>query len=331
MDFGLVEYSKFLIDNGIEMLAVATLEEAKELRKANIEEEILMLSATSIKQEQKELIENDIILTIGSKSDADILKELAKDYKKEIKIHIKIDTGFGRYGFIYNDFETVINEIKELKKIENIKIEGIFSHFSISYYKNNKWTNTQFERFIKIIETLKLNDITFDLMHICNSSAFLNYRNMHLNAARIGSAFLGRVNINEVGLKKIGTFKTNITEIKTVPKNFNIGYLNSFKTKKETKIAIVQLGYMQGYNIGKQEDMFRFIDKIRNIYCDLKNIFKNENLTVTINDKRYNVIGKLGMYHMDIDITGSNVKVNDIVYFNINPFYIDNKVRREYV
>lgn len=331
MDCGLVEYSEFLIDNGIEMLAVATLEEAKELRIANIKEDILMLSSTSIEEEMEELIKNNITLTIGSKLDVEVLKKLAKKYKEKIKVHIKIDTGFGRYGFIYNDFETIITNINELKKINNIKIEGIFSHFSISYYKNNKWTNIQFRRFMDTIEILKLNDITFDLMHICNSAAFLNYPNMHLNAARIGSAFLGRVDINEVGLKKIGTFKTNITEIKTVPKGFNIGYLNSYKTKKETKVAIVQLGYVQGYNIGKQQDMFRFIDKIRNIYCDVKNIFINKSLTVTINNKRYTVIGRLGMYHMDIDITGSEVKVNDTVYFNINPFYVDNKVRREYI
>ena len=67
MDFGLVEFSKFLIDNGIEILAIATLEEAQELRKAGVHAEILMLSSTSIKEEMKSLIENDITLTIGSR------------------------------------------------------------------------------------------------------------------------------------------------------------------------------------------------------------------------------------------------------------------------
>ena len=233
---GLVKYSKFLIDNGIICLAVATKEEAIELRQAGIKEDILMMSSTCIKEDLKELIDNNIIITIGSKECADVVKTIEN---KNIRAHIKIDTGFGRYGFIYNNIVTIVECIKSL---DNVSIEGIYSHFSIAYYKNNKWTNNQFERFINVIETLKLNDINIKTMHICNSPAFLNYPNMHLNGARIGSAFLGRVvKAEEFGLKKIGQLKTNITEIKTVPKGYNIGYLNSYKTKKETKIAIIQV------------------------------------------------------------------------------------------
>ena len=240
MDFGLVEYSKFLIDNGINTLAVATVEELEELRNNNIKEDILMLSSTCIEEEMTKLIENNAILTIGSKDDVDTLIKLSNKYNKKIKVHIKIDTGFGRYGFLYNNLSEIAKEIIKLNEIKNIEVQGIYSHFSESYTKNNKWTKVQFERFIKLVKNLEQNDIKFGLVHICNSSGFLNYPDMRLNAARIGSAFLGRVNVNEVGLKKIGEIKSNITEIKTVPKGFNIGYLNSYKTKKETKIAIVQ-------------------------------------------------------------------------------------------
>lgn len=233
---GLVEYSKFLIDNGIMCLAVATVEEAILLRKAGIKEDILMLSSTSIKEDLEMLIENNIIITIGSKECANEVKKINKE---NIRAHIKIDTGFGRYGFLYNDILTLIESIKSLK---NVNIEGVYSHFSLAYYKNDKWTKKQFSRFIDVIETLKLNDINIKTMHICNSPAFLNYPSMHLNSSRIGSAFLGRVAVKEnFGLKKIGKLKTNITEIKTVPKGYNIGYLNSYKTKKETKIAIIQV------------------------------------------------------------------------------------------
>lgn len=235
---GLIEYSDFLIDNGITTLAVATQEEAIKLRNANDKIDILMMSSTSIKKELKELIENDIIITIGSKEVVQAVKDLKKELNKEIRAHIKIDTGFGRYGFLYSDIKTIIDSIKELS---DVKIEGIYSHFSLAYYKNDKWTNQQFNRFVDVIEALKLNDIEIKTYHICNSPAFLNYSKMQLNGARIGSAFLGRVDCeNNVGLKKIGKLKTNITEIKTVPKGYNIGYLNSYKTKKETKIAIIQ-------------------------------------------------------------------------------------------
>ena len=155
---------------------------------------------------------------------------------------------------------------------------------------------------------------------------------MHLNGARIGSAFLGRVvNANELGLKKIGKLKTNITEIKTVPKGYNIGYLNSYKTKKETKIAIIQVGYMDGFNITVRNDMFRTVDKLRNLSHSIKSIFKKETFKVTIGNKKYNIIGKIGMYHMAIDITGTDIKINDLVYLDINPLDVDSKIRREYI
>lgn len=333
---GLIEYSKFLIDNGIETLAVATTEEAVLLRKSGIKEDILMLSSTSIKEELKILIENDIILTIGSKEAADTVIKIANDVGvalqgdiKKIRAHIKIDTGFGRYGFLYTDIKTIVECIKNLS---NISIEGIYSHFSRPYYKKDKWTKEQFNRFINVIESLKLNDIDIKTYHICNSPAFLNFPDMHLNCARLGSAFLGRVAAeNNVGLKKIGQLKTNITEIKTVPKGYNIGYLNSYKTKKETRIAIIQVGYMDGYNITMSEDMFRFVDKLRSLSQSIKRFLKKANLKVTINDKKYNVIGKVGMYHLAIDISNSNIKVNDFVYLDINPLHVDGKIEREYV
>ena len=326
---GLIEYSKFLIDNGVESLAVATMEEAIILRQAGIKEDILMLSSTSIKEELKALIENDIIITIGSRDATNAVLEIAKETNKKIRAHIKIDTGFGRYGFLYSDIKTIVESIKSFK---NVSIEGIYSHFSRPYYKKDKWTKEQFDRFIGVIEALKLNDIDILNYHICNSPAFLNFPEMHLNGARIGSAFLGRVAAeNNVGLKKIGQLKTNITEIKTVPKGYNIGYLNSYKTKKETKLAIVQIGYMDGYNITMSTDMFRFVDKLRGLSQSIKSFLNKTNLKVTINDRNYNVIGKVGMYHLAIDITNSDIKVNDYVYLDINPLHVDSKIEREYV
>lgn len=325
---GLIEYSKFLIENGIKMLAVATIEEALQLREAEIKTDILMLSTINSKKELEKLIENNIIITIGSEESANLANEIAKK-GNPIRAHIKIDTGFGRYGLVYNRFNTIIETIKHLDK--NIHVEGIFTHFSMSYYKNNQWTKEQFNRFMKVIEALELNDIKIEMKHICNSPGFINYPEMHLNAARIGSAFLGRVSAeNDIGLKKIGTFKTEIAEIKSVPKGFNISYVNAYKTKKESTIAIIPFGHIEGFNLGQKQDMFRIVDKLRNIYRSVKNLFKKQRITVTINEKKYNVIGTLGMYHATIDVTNSDVKIGDTVEIEVNPIYLDRTIRREY-
>lgn len=324
---GLEEYSKILIENGITLLAVASPEEAIKLRTINKDIDILNMSSTAIKEEIEELVENNIIITIGSKECAQIVKQIAKD-GKNIRAHIKIDTGFGRYGFISKN--EVLETIKEL--ISTIKIEGIFSHFSIAYYKNNEHTKKQYNKFLEIIKALEEENININLKHICNSPAFLNYPEMRLNAARIGSAFLGRVDSqNKLNLKKIGQLKSQVVEIKQLPKDFYVGYLNTYKTKTQTKVAIIPVGYKDGYNITIRNDMFRFVDKLRELKHAMGNLLTKQELKVEIEGKKYPIIGKIGMFHLTVNVTNSNVKIGDKVVLNVNPLYIDSDIRREYV
>ena len=327
---GLIEYSKFLIDNGINILAVSTVEEAIKIRSAGIKEKVIMLSSTCIEKEIELLIENDIILTIGSEMSAIKVDEISKKLNITTKVNLKIDTGFGRYGFLYNNIEKTI-EI--LKKLHNIDIVTTFSHFSMSFAKKDKWTKIQFDRFVNTVSILQENKIKTGFLHICNSSAFLKFDNMYLNSARIGSAFLGRIIVpNTFGLKRIGVMRTNISEIKILPKGFNIGYSNTFKTKRRTKVAIIPVGYSDGFNVRISHDNYRIRDKIRYLYNDVKDLFKNKELKVTINDKKYTVMGKIGMYHIVIDITDNDeIKINDEVYLDINPLYVDSSIRREYI
>lgn len=287
------------------------------------------MSSTAIKKELEKLIENDIIVTIGSKEAGDIINEIGKEQNKKVKVHIKIDTGFGRYGFIYNQRDEMIQAIKSW---DNIKIEGTFSHFSIAFYGKGEETREQLDRFMQCIEVMKMNDINPGIMHICNSSAFLRFKDMHLNAVRIGSALLGRLSIPNVwGFRKIGYLKSEVAEIKTLPPKYNIGYSNSYTTTKETKVAIVPCGYADGYNVKVDKDMFRTIDKLRYIVRDIKNYFKKEELYVKINDKRCKVLGRLGMYHVTVDITDQDVKIGDEVTFDVSPMFVDSSIKRIYV
>ena len=324
---GLIKYTKFLIAHGISFFAVATVEEALELRKAGIKEEILMLSSTSIKEDIELLAKNNIIISIGSKKAIEVAEQVAKEQNKQVRAHLKIDTGFGRYGFVYNKREEMLEAIKTSK---NIKIEGTFSHFSVSFY-DEKYTKLQFQRFIDVIEVLKMNDIEPGMLHICNSSAFIKEPNMHLNAVRIGSAFLGRILVpNSIGLKRIGFLKTKVAEIKTLPKGSNIGYSNIYKTKKETKIAIIPCGYMDGINLTLGKDMFRFRDKLRYIVRDTKDLFKRQAIYVKIGKDNCKVLGRIGACHIICDITDKNIALGEDVIIDVNPQYINFNIERVY-
>lgn len=325
---GLVEYSKFLIENGINILAVSTVEEALELRKSGIKQNIIMLSATNIKREIELLIENEITVTIDSKEQIKLIEDEADRQKKNVKAHIKIDTGFGRYGFLYTNKEEIVQALKDLK---NIQIEGTFSHFSLAFYKKNKYTEEQFKRFVDVVEFLKENNIQTGMLHICNSSAFLKHKGMRLSAVRIGSAFVGRISIpNIYGLRKVAFLKSNVSEIKKLPKGYNIGYSNSYTTKDELEVAQVPCGYADGFNVKVDKDMFRTIDKLRYIVRSTKDFFKKEKLYVEINGQKCKVLGRVGMYHITVDVTGKDVNINDEVKLCVNPIYVDSRIRREY-
>lgn len=324
---GAIEYTKCLIDNGIEIFAVSSVEEAIQLREAGIEKEILMLSGIAIKEEVEKLIENNIVLTISSKEDIDIIESIAEEKDLQIRVHLKIDTGMGRYGFVYNQIEQLI---ENLKKAKNIKIEGTYSHFSNSYY-DKKYTEEQYRRFTKTIEILKENNIETGMLHICNSSAFIKYPNMYLDAVRIGSAFLGRLSCkSDIKLDEIGYLETRVVEVKELEKGSYVSYSNSYKTNKKTKIALIPCGYDDGFNITTGKDMFRKVDKIRNISRAIKDLFKKEKILIKINDENCEVLGRVGTHHIVCDITDKDISIGDKVILKVNPKYVDSSTNREF-
>jgi len=314
-----IEFGKILLENTIDYFAVSELEEALELRKAGFTNSILLLTPTNDIDQAKLIADNNIIATIGSLKNAEILNSIGIP----VTAHIKIDSGFGRYGFYENQLS------KELLEFKNITYEGVFSHFSNSFGKDTSYSKKQFELFIKSIDKLKEIGINPKIRHLANSCGALRFEYAKLDAVRLGSAFLGRLPIeNSLGLKRIANLKCQITEIRTLPKGSVVGYANTYKTVKETKVAIIPIGYKDGYGAEKSKDVFRFIDILRYMYADLKTFKKR--IFVTINNKKYPIIGRISMHNIVVDITNSNITANDVATLDCNPILLKKEIKRIY-
>lgn len=326
---GVLQYAGILLDNGIDFFAVSEVEEALYLRNNGFENKILLLSATRVESEIEQVVEHDIIPAVGSEECAIMINNIAKKLDKVVDVHLKIDTGFGRFGFLPYQLEKAAALFQSL---EHIHITGTFSHLSFSFAKKEKIVREQFDRFLKSIEMLKQNGIEPGMLHIANSCAFLRFQSMHLDAVRIGSAFLGRVPIeNKYGFNRVAYLKSNIIEIKQLPAKHDIGYANTFRTKKDTKIAIIPVGYKDGFGVEKSRDTFRLRDILRYIYHDLKLFMGSKSLFVKIKGKKAKILGRVSMYNIIADVTDMDVRVEDEVFLEVNPILMESSIEREYV
>ena len=303
-------------------------ETAKQIAKRkNIKEKILLLTPYINEEILSNLIKNDITLTIDSVKGAGLVNEISKKLNKKVYAHIKIDTGLSRYGFDYKNYKEIINMIKEN---ENIIFEGIYSHFSNSLASDNSFSNIQYERLINVIEKIEKEKITFKYKHICNSSGFFKYKDKHLNAARVGSAFSGCATGIKTDLNKIGLFHTKLTKVRNIKKGDYVGYANSYIAKKDMKIGILETGYYDGVGLELITQRFKFKSRLKNALLSLKSLIKGDNMTLNIDGKIINVIGQIGMHDVVIDITGLDYKEDDDIYFYYRPVYINENVKRVY-
>ncbi len=246
---GSIEAAKVFLENGADRLAVATLQEAIELKKAGIEVPILILGP--IPSEQHFLaLKWDIIETIFTYESAKKLSELAIKNKKKVKIHIKIDTGMGRIGFLPE--EDSIKQIEAISKLPNLEIEGIFTHFAKADEIDKTSAKKQFERFQWVIKKLEEIGINIPIKHVSNSAATIDLPEFNLDMVRAGIMIYGLYPSNEVDKEKIDlrpamTLKAKITNVKKVPKNTGISYGHKFITKDESIIGTIPIGYADGF------------------------------------------------------------------------------------
>lgn len=324
----IVKLTNFLAENGIHFFAVASVDEALKLRQAGVQEKIMILTPFTESKIVKQLIDNDIVLTIDSAESAKVANEIAKEENKKITAHIKIDTGLSRFGFDYTDNETTARVIRYS---DSINFEGIYSHFSNSLAKDDSWSREQYSRFCKTIVYLENQGFTFNLKHICNSSGFFKYPDMHLNCARIGSAFCGLATGTSSNLKKIGTFHTKIIRMRELKKGDFIGYGNSYTVKKKKlKIGILPTGYFDGIGKTLESQRFKFLSKFKRCLVDFKNSFKDDSLLLNIKGKKIKILGQIGMHDVVIELPKKDFNENDDVYFSVRPVFIDSSITRVY-
>ena len=310
---------------GVSMVAVSRLEEALALCDSGCK--ILLLSCYHDIESIKKAVDANIVLAVDSIGQARRIAEYAKIQDKVCKVHIKIDTGFGRFGFAPGN----LPEIKEVFETCGIEVKGIFSHFS-SAFASESITDKQFETFKNLTDTLTEQGYNVGIRHIANSSGTVRNEKYHLDAVRIGSLLLGRLPMkHSLDLRRVGCFETEIADIRKLKKGANIGYGNVFALKKDTKVAVLCAGSADGILIKKDYDTFRFTDILRYGLGVFKMLLRDNNLTVTVGDKKARSVGRIALTHTMIDVTGIDCKCGDKVIIDISPLYVADKVEREYV
>jgi alanine racemase len=247
---GAVELSKLYVENGVDMLAVATFAEALELRNVFENQDILILGYTP-DVAFKEALLNNIILTIYTYEQASYLDMIAKELDVRAVIHIKVDTGMNRLGFITTPENADI--IKNISELSNIKIEGIFTHFACSDEKNKSVAHMQMKAFQYFIDLLKQKNVDILIKHAANSAAIVDLPEYHFDMIRPGIMLLGfypsdEVNKENVRVEPCITLKAKLVNVKRVPENTGISYNHTFKTKKPSVIGTVPLGYADGFS-----------------------------------------------------------------------------------
>ena len=290
---GSVDCARLFIENGADYIGVSTLSEAIELRHADIKSKILLLNYTPRSNFDKLLI-YDLIQTIYNYEDAKYLSEVALKMNKMARIHIKIDTGMTRLGFL--PLEESFEQILKISHFPNIYIDGTYSHFASSDEIDKSFSKKQYEKFIWSVNTLQHMGIHKGIRHISSSAAIIDLPEYNLDMVRPGIILYGHYQSDEVKkdrvyLKPTMTLRATVSNIKQVPIGTGISYNHIFKTERQSIIATLPIGYADGFSR-------RFISKGK----------------VFIKDRRVAIIGKICMDQMMIDVTDiPNVKIGDEV------------------
>ena len=250
---GAVQVSRHLQDLGADYLAVSSIDEAMELRFNGITMPILILGHTPREQVDR-LICFNITQAVTCEAKAIEYSEEAVKYGGTLKVHIKVDSGMSRLGYICEGdyFEHGVDGICDACSLPGLEAEGIFTHFAVSDEAGDEcveYTKHQFKLFTDVVSAVeeKLGK-KFKLRHCANTGATVDYPETYLDMVRPGLLLYGYGDFaKRLGLKPIMTMKTTVSTIKIYPEGTKISYGGLFTTEKKTRIGVVPYGYADGF------------------------------------------------------------------------------------
>lgn len=252
---GAAECAQILAAEGVKRFAVATIDEAIELREEGADEDIIVLGLIP-ENCADVIVEYDITAVVGHIETAKALAEAAGDGKA--KMLFAIDTGMGRIGYrtmSENEVSTAADYYEEILAMDHISIEGIITHFSTADEEDRDYTDDQIGRYNAFCEELNNRGITDIFRIAANSAAIMVHPDAHFDTVRPGIIMYGcypspYLYGQAIELDPVMTVKAEIVNIKTVPAGTSVSYGRKFTSEKETRIATLPLGYADGYKRG---------------------------------------------------------------------------------
>ena len=301
----------------IRRFAVTELDEAQIIRQAHADAQILLLRPTMDQAELNRLLDLEVIATIASTEDAAALNSLAAQRDVVAEVHVKIDTGMGRYGFLPEELEKILSVYRYN---DHIAVSGIYTHFHTAFGKA-KHTAAQEETFRRLVQAIVDAGVEPGARHCCNSAAFLRWPEMKMEGVRLGSALLGRV-LTKSSLRRVGWCEATVDELRWLPAGHSTGYGAAWRAKKPTQIAVISVGWYHGFTNEYGHDIFRFRDCLRDALGAVKRMLFKKKIYVSINGKKCPVLGHVGMLHTVVDVTKVNCKLGDKAILQINPLQV---------
>lgn len=286
---GLEQIAKRAVIENVQMLGVSTVEEGIQLRQAGICAPILVLMQPA-PDAMHAAVEHNFRIMISHTSAAERLGEIARKANKVAPVHCKIDSGMGRQGF---DIENAERSIMYLTRISNIDIEGVATHFPAADLRDDPFTLNQIKAFRHLLKQLDKQGIPYEMVHAANSSAIVNYPASIFNLVRPGLITYGVPPVPDapmsIQLRPVLRWETRISLIKDFPAGATIGYGRTYTTSGRAKIALLPVGYADGY----------------------KHALSN-GADVIIKGRRCPLRGSVSMDQIAVDVTGvPGVQVDD--------------------